>query len=337
MALVLGPSGNLLYAPGGLANSTKCCCCEEECTECPCCTCFECADGVQYALPARDACADSMAASCFTLTLSGLTFVTACRTYRTSTCANADGTFDSYKMLSASLPADLVIPMVWNTGTKFPVRDPDSPCNDASNICVQWETCLTLQDTGVDATQYFANNCTGSGNTFNVTVAEAHVSYQVNATGTIRRFIVYVDVAIGSSIPIPIFFGAVNFDARQCANYSAWPLVVNNAASTSCACGASSRGIHAVASGGTATLALTCDHPGCEEGAGLAEANRLRHDADSAAESIAALNAADGNAMVLPERTSGPVIAAHRLADALAMDRAEALEAKKKRKRCCSG
>lgn len=266
MALVRGPSGNLLLKPGGLANSTKCCCCDQQCGACACCECWQCGDAIKYALPTLG-CHNGSGRYCLTATLSGLTFSTACRTYRDSNCNAAAGTFASYKALAAALPADLVIPLQYNAGTLATVRDPDSPCNNITNVCKQWLTCITLQDTGVDATQYTNANCTGSANTFSITIAGAVLDYQV--VGATRRFVLFVTVTVGSAIPIPIFLGVVNFDARQCVNYSAWPLVVSNGiSSTACVCGSGGTGIHPLATGGSATLALTCDTPLCS-GAGL--------------------------------------------------------------------
>lgn len=325
MALVLGPTGNLLYAPGGLANSTKCCCCEEECTECACCACWECSDGVKYALP-TNGCHNASGRYCLTATLSGLTFSTACRTYRDANCNAVDGTFDAYKLLASSLPSDLVIPLNYNDATPITdIRDPDSVCNNIANVCKQWKTCVTLQDTGIDFQQWTNANCTGSSNTANLTIAAAVLDYQVVSPST-RRFVLWVAVAVGSSIPIPIFFGVVNFDARQCSNYSAWPLTINNGISgTSCVCGASGAGFHPIATGGTATLTLACDTPLCSGAEGLMgmSTERLRGDEAGAAAAIAALD--------------GPPIAEHRLIDAAAQEEAERLETKKKKKRCCSG
>lgn len=267
MALVLGPGGNLLLGPlGNLANSTDCCCCQDECAECPCCQCRDC--GEDYVLPTLG-CESGTGKYCLTATLSGLSFVTACRTYRNSSCVAAPGTFASYKVLAASM-GDLVIPFQNIPAQSYvDIRDPDSPCDimDTLEICAQWGTCTASQDTGLDATQYANSDCTGTSNTFNVLIASAILNYQV--VGATRRFVLYVTVNIGA-IPVPIFLGVGSFDARLCANYSSWPLVISNGiSSTACVCGASNKGIHPIATGGTATLTLTCNTPDCG-GAGLA-------------------------------------------------------------------
>ncbi len=310
MPLILGPSGNsLLLGPIGLpATSTNCCCCKEgvDCPDCPCCICIECGDGVQYSLPI-DGCHNSSGKACLTVKLSGLTFTTGCRTFRGNDCVAAPGTWASYKYLSAAMP-DLTLPFNWNDGAHTSIRDPDSPCNtiNPDTVCCQWRTCLILADTGINATQYVNSNCTGTSNTFDVLITSAVLDYQV--IGTTRRFILWVTALPGGGIPIPIFFGVASFDARQCANYSTWPLVITNGlSSTACLCGGSGTAMHPAATGGTATLTMACDADcsGFEPGAGSA--------------SIEA---------------TGPQIAPHRLVDAAALDMADARE---ERRRGCAG
>ncbi len=264
MTLVTGPSGNLLYGPGGLANSTKCCCCEQECAACPCCFCRVCGDGLEYSLPTGGcSCGLATKKSCIVVTLSGLTLSTACRTYRGSDCSALPGTFASYK-LNASSMADLELPFCYETDPGHAdIPDPDSICDDLLNVCDHWEMCVSLPDTGITFTQYANANCTGSSNTAALRIAGAWLRYQV--VGTTRRWVLYVTAFVGSAIPIPIFLGVVNFDARQCSNYSAWPLVVpNGIAGISCVCGASGEGKHTLATGGTGTMALTCTNPNCD-------------------------------------------------------------------------
>lgn len=270
MTLVRGPSGNLLLAPAGLANSKKCCCCDEECGQCPCCYCIECADGLKYALPRPDAAACNLTPTKATLliTLSSLTLSTACRTYRDANCNAAPGTFASYKINSSSM-ADLQLPFCWDTETPHAaVPDPDSICDDLTPVCEHWKMCVSLPDTGITFTQYTNSNCTGSSNTAALRIAGAWLKYQVSASGATRRFVLYVTALVGSAIQIPIFLGAVSFDARQCSNYSAWPLTVSNGiGAIACVCGASGEGKHTLATGGNATLALACDLPACDGGA----------------------------------------------------------------------
>ncbi|MCC6908319.1 MAG: hypothetical protein IT430_10295 [Phycisphaerales bacterium] len=122
--------------------------------------------------------------------------------------------------------------------------------------------------------------------------------YQV--VGTTRRFILWVTASPAGTIPIPIFFGAASFDARQCANYSTWLLVIpNGLSSTACLCGGPGTAMHPAAKGGTATLAMVCDTDcsGFDGGAGLS----------------------------MPEN-AGPAIAPHRQVDANAIDVADARE-----------
>ncbi len=100
--------------------------------------------------------------------------------------------------------------------------------------------CVVLPDTGIDATQYVNANCTGTSNTFSVLITSAVLDYQV--VGTTRRFVLWVTASPAGTIPIPIFFGAASFDARQCANYSIWPLVIpNGLSSTACLSGGMGR------------------------------------------------------------------------------------------------
>ena len=310
MPLILGPSGNtlLLGTTGVLANSNKCCCCKEgvDCEHCSCCVCRECSDNVLHSLP-TNGCHNSSGKACLSVTLSGLTFATNCRTIRGNDCVDAPGTWASYKYLSSAMP-DLTLPFNWNDGFVTPIRDPDSPCNNINpdTVCCQWRTCKILADTGIDATQYTNSNCTGTANTLNVVVLGAVLDYQV--IGTTRRFILWVTASPAGGILIPIFFGVAAFDARQCANYSNWPLVISNGlTSTACLCGGSNTAFHPAATGGTATITMTCvtDCSGFEPGLGLA--------------SIEA---------------TGPQIAPHRLDDAMALDVADARE---ERRRGCSG
>lgn len=140
----------------------------------------------------------------------------------------------------------------------------------------------------------------------NVLITNAVLNYQV--VGTTRRFILWVTALPGGGIPIPIFFGVANFDARQCANYSAWPLVISNGLSTTaCICGGSGTAMHPAATGGTATLTMACDTDcgGFEGGAGL-----------------------------MSIEAPGPQIAPHRQVDAAAVDAADARE---ERRRGCIG
>ncbi|MCC6907155.1 MAG: hypothetical protein IT430_04365 [Phycisphaerales bacterium] len=193
-------------------------------------------------------------------------------------------------------------------GVHTSICDPDSPCNtiNPDTVCCQWRTCLILADTGINATQYVNSNCTGTSNTFDVLIASAVLDYQV--IGTTRRFILWVTALPGGGIPIPIFFGVANFDARQCANYATWPLMITNGlSSTGCICGGSGTAMHPAATGGTATLTMACDTDcsGLEPGLGL--------------ESLEA---------------PGPRIAAHRIVDAAALDLADARE---ERRRGCTG
>ena len=302
--LVLGPSGGLLSGPTGLpASSTTCCCCKYgvDCAHCACCQCQECGDGTRYSLP-TNGCHNASGNYCLTVTLSGLTFHTACRTYRGNDCAAAPGTFAAYKLLSASLPADLVMPFNWNDGALSAIRDPDSPCSDIANVCRQWRVCQSLMDTGIDFTQYANSNCSGASNTANVVIAQAVLDYQV--VGTTRRFVLWVTIGVSSAIPIPIFFGTASFDARQCANYSSWPLVINNGlASTACACGGSNTAFHPAATGGTATLTLACDNPSCggagPMGGGSLPTAAIRGDVEGAARLIAR---ADASSSLAPAR-----------------------------------
>lgn len=310
MPLILGPSGNtLLLGSSGLpATSTRCCCCKEgaDCPHCLCCECWVCGDGIKHALPTAG-CHNASGKACLTVTLSGLTFVTNCRTFRGNDCVAAPGTWASYKYLSAAMP-DLVLPFNWNDGVHTSIRDPDSPCNtiNPDTVCCQWRTCLILADTGINATQYVNSNCTGTSNTFSVLITSAVLDYQV--VGTTRRFVLWVTASPVGTIPIPIFFGAVTFDARQCANYSTWPLVIpNGLSSTACLCGGSGTAMHPAAIGGTATLTMACetDCGGFHGGAGLASLE-----------------------------SSGPQIAAHRRIDAAALDLADARE---EQRRGCVG
>lgn len=204
---------------------------------------------------------------------------------------------------------DLVLPFNWNDGPLTSIRDPDSPCNtiNPDTVCCQWRTCLILADTGINATQYSNANCTGTSNTFSVLITSAVLDYQV--VGTTRRFVLWVTASPAGTIPIPIFFGAASFDARQCANYSTWPLVIpNGLSSTACLCGGSGTAMHPAATGGTATLTMACDTDcsGFDGGAGLASLE-----------------------------ASGPKIAAHRLVDAVALDLADAREECRMRCRKC--
>ncbi len=69
-------------------------------------------------------------------------------------------------------------------------------------------------------------------------IASAVLNYRV--IGTTRRFVLWVIALPGGGISIHIFFGVAAFDARQCPNYSTWPLVFNNGlTSTACLCGGS--------------------------------------------------------------------------------------------------
>lgn len=313
MPLILGPSGNsLLLGPIGLpATSTNCCCCKEgeDCPHCPCCVCIQCGDDVQYSLPI-DGCHNASGKACLTVTLSGLTFVTNCRTFRGNDCVAAPGTWASYKYLAAVMP-DLVLPFNWNDGVHTSIRDPDSPCNtiNPDTVCCQWRTCTILADTGIDATQYSNANCTGTANTFSVLILTAVLNYQV--VGTTRRFILWVTASPSGTIPIPIFFGVVNFDARRCANYSTWPLVMSNGLSTtSCICGGSGTAMHPAATGGTATITMACDTD---------------------------CSGFDSESWLASVETSGPQIAAHRMVDASAVDLADAREERSYRCRQCNG
>jgi len=310
MPLILGPSGNtlLLGTDGVLASSTKCCCCKEgvDCEYCPCCECWECGDGVLHSLPTAG-CHNASGKACLTVTLGGLTFATACRTFRGNDCVAAPGTWASYKYLSSPMP-DLVLPFNWNDGVHTLIRDPDSPCNtiNPGTVCRQWHMCVVLPDTGIDATQYANANCTGTSNTFSVLITSAVLDYQV--VGTTRRFILWVTASPAGTIPIPIFFGAASFDARQCVNYSSWPLVIpNGLTSTGCLCGGSGTAMHPAATGGTATLMMACDTD---------------------------CGSSDGGAGLGGE-ASRPLIAAHRLEDAAILDVADAREDRRHRCRTC--
>ncbi|MCL4198979.1 MAG: hypothetical protein KJZ69_15935 [Phycisphaerales bacterium] len=308
MPLILGPSGStLLLGPTGLpATSTNCCCCKEgvDCPHCECCECWVCGDGFKHALPTAG-CHNASGKACLTVTLSGLTFATGCRTFRGNDCVAAPGTWASYKYLSSAM-SDLVLPFNYNDGPQTPMRNPDSPCSDIdpNTVCRQWKMCVVLPDTGIDATQYSNANCTGTANTFNVAIASAVLNYQV--IGTTKRFILWVTALPGGGIPIPIFFGVANFDARQCANYSTWPLVINNGlASTACLCGGSGAAMHPAATGGTATLTMACD-TNCD--------------------------GSEGSAALTSTEVAGPPIAPHRFDDAKALDLADAVD--ERRCRC---
>jgi len=333
MPLILGPSGNslLLGTAGVLASSTKCCCCKEgeDCPHCPCCICVECGDAVLHSLPI-DGCHNSSGKACLTVTLSGLAFATGCRTFRGNDCVAAPGTWASYRYLSSAMP-DLVLPFNWNDGPLNSIRDPSSPCSniDPNTVCRQWRMCIVLPDTGIDATQYANANCTGTANTFNVAITSAVLNYQV--IGTTRRFVLWVTALPGGGIPIPIFFGGANFDARQCANYSTWPLVIpNGLASTACLCGGSGTAMHPAATGGTATLTMACD-TNCDGSEGAAMAIAPGEDLNHRA-------IADRSRRTAPmgkaASTTGPQIAPHRVEEATALDIADAQE--ERRCRCRS-
>lgn len=241
--------------------------------------------------------------ACLTVTLSGLAFTTACRTFRGNDCVAAPGTWASYKYLSAAMP-DLVLPFNYNDGPQTPMRNPDLPCSDIdpNTVCRQWRMCVVLPDTGIDATQYSNANCTGTANTFSVLILSAVLNYQV--VDTTRRFVLWVTASPSGTIPIPIFFGAANFDARQCANYSTWPLAIpNGPSSTACLCGGSGTAMHPAATGGTATLTMACDTD---------------------------CSSFDGGAGLASLEVSGPPIASHRVADAAAIDLADAREERRR-------
>jgi len=98
-------------------------------------------------------------------------------------------------------------------------------------------------------------------------------------------------------------------DARQCTNYSSWPLIImNGLSSTACLCGGSGTAMHPAATGGTATITMACDTDcsGFEPGPGLASVE-----------------------------AAGPRISPHRLVDAAEIDRADAREDRKEGCRGC--
>jgi len=261
MALVRSPSsGNLLLGPGGdLANSLNCCCAciqNEFCAGYSCVNCGLC-DSQLLALPLG--CAQSSGLACFTVTLSGLTFDTACRTKRDASCTAIGG---SYKFTSASM-ADLVIPFgEESVGTD--VRNPASPCEfNLTNMCGSWHTCGSAQDTGINVQSYATNNCSGTFITSNVLINFALLKYQF--VGATQRFILQINTgSLGGGAELLLFYGVVSFDARKCSSYAAFPLTINNQLTAfACQCGASGTAYHIAANGGTATLALRCDHPDC--------------------------------------------------------------------------
>ncbi len=62
------------------------------------------------------------------------------------------------------------------------------------------------------------------------------------------------------TISISIYRGIASFDARQCANYSTWSLVIpNGLSSIACLFGGTGMAMHPAATGGTATLTMACD------------------------------------------------------------------------------
>lgn len=114
-------------------------------------------------------------------------------------------------------------------------------------------------------------------------------------SGTTRRFVLYVKNSSCDETHAPLFLGYADFDARQCGNYSAFPLVLNNAiASTACGCSPDASRAHTT--GGTATLELLCDNPNCSgigdggEGFAMMDSNRLRNDVDGAAAMLASVD-----------------------------------------------
>ena len=261
MPLIQGPtSGGLLLGPGGnLAGDLNCCCeCtfNQTCVDYPCVLCGLC-DSQLLALPVG--CADFSGPACFTVTLSGLVWDTGCRRPTDSDCQPLSG---SYKFNSATMP-DYVIPFGEDTGD---VRNPESMCNlNLTNICGRWGGCDDNPPPVNTRQVYFNDNCTGFVGTANVFVGSATLVYQF--IGATRRFILEIDTPpITGAAELPIFYGVANFDARNCANYAAFPLVfVNQLTDYSCTCGdgVPPHGLKPAAIGGTATLALRCDHPLC--------------------------------------------------------------------------
>lgn len=108
------------------------------------------------------------------------------------------------------------------------------------------------------------------------------------------------DASSNGSILTPIPFAAPTFDARQCANYATWPLVISNGLSTtSCICGGSGTAMHPAATGGTATITMACDTD---------------------------CSGFDGESGLAAIETAGPQIAPHRVVEAAAVDLADARE-----------
>lgn len=270
----------------------KCAGCVPNCTECPCCDCVTCNDGEANAVPPS-----TVGTQFFSAALAGITIDTACRRYYTTSCVAVPGI--SHSFTSGSYSATLALKGDAG-GYPFQLRDPDAPCSilSGAEVCGSW----TLQGTlpTIAYTDYSSStNCTTGSNSRNAQVW-AELNYQASATK--HRYILYVFASdIGQNFEWPIFLGYSDFDARSCANYASFPLVMSNIITgyPSCICGGSGSGIRPIGKNGTATVSLVC--PG---GLAMMDMGQLRGDVAGAADLIASADAA-GIAPVTPNTKKG--------------------------------
>lgn len=256
MALVLGPSGNLLLAPSGnLAYSLNCCC-----GLCDCCEEVTRGEDTVH-LPE---CGE------FPIRYIGFTAdlnITPCQ----NTCiqcgsphkaiglgTNANISRTGKKLACASTDEnDVIIP------------SPEDLCNHASR-CRVWQSCALPTDTvtGLQIARYTdigVFNCTGNFDLYTTATMLINLAYD-HAN---LRFILAIwlsPIGAGGQATGLLFLGTHAFDARNLSAYSAFPLTFTNAlGSCTCLCADpvySSVPTRAYATSGTVTLHL---HETCQD------------------------------------------------------------------------
>ncbi len=252
MALVLGPSGNLLLAPSGnLAYSLNCCC-----NLCDCCEQIICGQDTVH-LPECGPFPTRYIG--FTADLN----ITPCQ----NTCiqcgsphkaiglgTNANISRTGKKLACASTDEnDVIIP------------SPEDLCNHASR-CRVWQSCALPTDTvtGLQIARYTdigVFNCTGNFDLYTTATMLINLAYD-HAN---LRFILAIwlsPIGAGGLATGLLFLGTHAFDARNLSSYSAFPLTFTNALGA-CNCPCPGGLVERIfATGGTVTLHL---HETCQD------------------------------------------------------------------------
>ncbi len=256
----------------------KCAGCVPNCAQCTCCGCTTCNDGEENAVPTV-----GLGVTAFSVALASITIDTACRRYYDTSCSPISGISHKFSVSSYSNTLALKTDA---GGYPFQLRDPDAICTilSGSEVCGSW----TLQGTLplIAYTDYSSSiNCTTGSSSTNAQVW-AELNYQASATK--HRYILYVYASdVGQNFEWPLFLGYTDFDARVCANYSAFPLVMNNLITSyaACLCGGSGTGAHPAGKNGTATVSLVCPSE-----LAMMDPGQLRGDVVGAADLIARAN-----------------------------------------------